>query len=356
MGFLNKIFGLESDRMKGLEFVKEFKSSENLIKKLEELKKHAVENIQNDIDRDIYMIQLGDVGERNVEYELKNSFINMQVLHNVTINNNGHKAQFDFILITEKFICVLETKKLNGNIEINNSGDFVRHFTNKKGKIYKVEGMYSPITQNQRHVRILEELMKDLKLNKKIPIYSLVVLANPKTIINFKYAKKEIKDQIIKLDQMTRKINELIERTNKESNICFGKEAIDNISSFIMKNHVEEENGFLIKYQNIIEERKGFNSYDDKKETSYIKKTHVSKQQPTIKKDNQLIKEKLIEYRKKISKRDNIKAYIVYNNKELDELIDVNPSNEVEFLSCPGFGKVKYEKYGADILRIINEK
>lgn len=122
----------------------------------------------------------------------------MLALHNVTIQYEDYKAQMDYVLITKKFICILETKKLNGNITINADGDFTRAFVNQSGKVYKREGMYSPISQNQRHVRILKNFLLQQKVIKNTPVLSLVVIANPKSIIDFKYAKKELRDQIVK--------------------------------------------------------------------------------------------------------------------------------------------------------------
>ncbi|MBQ2922235.1 MAG: hypothetical protein IJE60_03950 [Tyzzerella sp.] len=60
--------------------------------------------------------------------------------------------------------------------------------------------MESPITQNQRHMLVLKELRKDSKGNFLTKLLfeknfentykSIVVLANPKTILNDRYAKK----------------------------------------------------------------------------------------------------------------------------------------------------------------------
>lgn len=62
--------------------------------------------------------------------------------------------------------------------------------------------MYSPITQNQRHVRIIQDMLIKEKAIKYTPVISLVVMANPRNIINYKYAPKEIKQQIVKYDQL----------------------------------------------------------------------------------------------------------------------------------------------------------
>ena len=75
---------------------------------------------------------------------------------------------------------VLETKKLNGDIEITSSGDFIRSLKTNSGKVFKKEGMYSPISQNERHVNILREVLVKEGLIRTLSIKSVVVLANPK--------------------------------------------------------------------------------------------------------------------------------------------------------------------------------
>ncbi|WP_420916091.1 nuclease-related domain-containing protein [Paenibacillus thiaminolyticus] len=94
-----------------------------------------------------------------------------------------------------------ETKKLSGNITIDQDGNFVRTLKNRYGKEYK-EGIYSPITQNARHIDIIKYVLsKELKINN-MPILSLVVMANPKTIINKYRCPEEIEKSIIKYDQI----------------------------------------------------------------------------------------------------------------------------------------------------------
>ena len=68
------------------------------------------------------------------------------------------------------------------------------------------------------------------------------------------------------------------------------------------------------------------------------------------------LKQELIDYRKKISKRDNIKAYYIFNNKQLDELLELLPCSIEELTSIAGFGSKKCEKYGKEILEIIKKQ
>ena len=48
----------------------------------------------------------------------------MLCFHDIRLEYNDYVAQFDFIVITTKFIYVLETKKLSGDIEVNSDGRF----------------------------------------------------------------------------------------------------------------------------------------------------------------------------------------------------------------------------------------
>ena len=120
------------------------------------------------IKQDIKFLEYGIIGEKTIGFELKNSHMPMYILHDVYLED----------------------------------GDFIR--TMEFGRKKKKEGIYSPITQNQRHL----ELMKKIKIdsNKNILMKfmagnyfedftkSVVVLANPKTVLNAKFAKKEVKE------------------------------------------------------------------------------------------------------------------------------------------------------------------
>ncbi|MCD7837096.1 MAG: hypothetical protein LUG83_10755, partial [Lachnospiraceae bacterium] len=56
-----------------------------------------------------------------------------------------------------------------GDIEINNRGDFIRSYNLFGKKVH--EGIYSPITQNQRHIQVL----KEIRLSEKTNIISKIM-------------------------------------------------------------------------------------------------------------------------------------------------------------------------------------
>ena len=175
-------------------FLRESNNTTKQIQKLKELEPLLNREGQAIIKKDIRFLQYGLEGEERIAFELKNSHMPMIVLHDIYLDDGTLSAQIDYLVFTRKLCFVIECKNLYGDIEINNSGDFIRTIT-YNGKKFK-EGIYSPITQNQRHL----ELMKKMKTEKRnilsrtltskyfeeynIPI---VVLANPKTILNAKF-------------------------------------------------------------------------------------------------------------------------------------------------------------------------
>lgn len=62
----------------------------------------------------------------------------------------------------------------------------------------------------------------------------------------------------------------------------------------------------------------------------------------------------LKQYRYNTAKAANIKPYFIFNNAQMDELIEKMPRNRNELIKINGFGDVKAEKYGDEILRILN--
>lgn len=131
--------------------LKESNSVEEHLAKLEELLPRATGKVKENIQKEIILTKAGIDGEKKVLYELKNSNMDLVVLQDICIRaKDGREAQIDFVIVTSKLMILLECKNLVGNIEIDSKGNFIR--TIQYGKRYWKEGIYSPITQNERHM------------------------------------------------------------------------------------------------------------------------------------------------------------------------------------------------------------
>ena len=273
----------------------------------------------------------------------------MYVLHDINLEIDGLKAQIDYIVITRKVTFIIECKNLIGNIEIDSNGNFNNR--------YVKEGIYSPITQNQRHLEVLKKLAKESKSNiimKKLfekyfdeNYKSIVVLANPKTLLNYKFAKKEIKDKVIRADQLI----DFINNTNaKSDSSSLNDDDLKRKAEKILSWHKSHKMSYVNKYKNLLDE---FNTYIDTKKTQEIKSeiSNIS----SLSKSN--INEKIIKdlkaYRLKKSREEGNKPYFIFNDKQMMDLIEKMPKDKNELKEVSGFGDIKVEKYGEDIIKII---
>ena len=193
--------------------LKEGSDAKEQLATLESLRETVPRSQRRGLDSDIRALKAGIVGEDRILFELRNSHLPFVVIHDLHLEFEGLTAQIDFLVLTRRRNFVLECKNLYGDISVNARGDFVRSFGGRRR-----EGIYSPITQNQRHLG----LMKRINLSTKGTIMSallsprfddlyrgLVVLANPKTILHDRNAKKEVKQQLVRGDQLVATIESI---------------------------------------------------------------------------------------------------------------------------------------------------
>ena len=289
---------------------------------MELLKKKETLNPKEQIQ--MRFLEYGILGEKSVLYELQNSHIGMYILHDLKIKYKEFEAQIDFLVMTEKSVYVIECKNLYGNIVVNSRGDFIREIE-INGKKEKV-GIYSPLTQVERHVELLKKITYD-KYNKLEKLLyskqldslfeSIVVLANEKTLLNDYYAPKEIKKKILRKDGLV----QYIKKFESQKEHLYKEKYIKNYCDGLLKYQVGSENK--------------------------LGEEIISKED---------LRKSLKEYRLKKSREENLKPYMVFSDKTLEDLVVKRPKTLDDLLKVEGFGTFKANKYGEDILSIFERK
>lgn len=398
------------DKLKQPVYYKESSDAKAQLEHLKTFQDNAPADIKKLVEQDIKFLSYGIVGEEQVAFELMNSFMPIIILHDLHYEYEGLSAQIDYLVITQKVIIVIECKNLFGNIEVNNNGDFIRtlDFGGKKKK----EGIYSPITQNHRHLELLKKIRKNSKSILEKLFFdkwfdsnykSIVVLANPKTVINMKFAKKEVKEQIIRCDQLIDRIKKI----NTESqNSNQSEKTMYEIAEIFLSYHTPNTNDYTNKYKvgkietesiqpvsiqaeliqssNEIQEPTVQKMKDAEEKSSIqdapgvevkypILAYPVSKDKPSFKVNNTISEAVLIKnniglnieetpiyqdlksFRYNKSKEERVKAYFIFNNAQLEQLISMMPRTLKDINLISGFGDVKCQKYGKDILKIIEQ-
>ncbi len=324
-------------------FLKSSNQAVDYISKLKNLQGRCLGELKEEIEKQIAIAEYGIKGEESVAFELKNSGIDMYILQDICLEHGDLSAQIDYLIVTRKRTYIIECKNLIGDIEINNAGDFIRTYQLKGRKIR--EGIYSPITQNLRHLQIIKEIRKSGKGNiitrKLFENYfednykSIVVLANPKTVLNAKYAKKEIKEQIVRADQLIQKIKGM-DKQVKES---MTEKEMSDIANFFLDRNQSDRLDYAEKYEELLKK------VEDSKE-------NISSEKDRLKEE---LRTELKAFRLNRSRQEKIKPYFIFNDAQMEDLLEKNPKNKAELCQVSGFGNVKVEKYGDEILEILRK-
>lgn len=325
-------------------FLKEDGDTEEYISRLKKLQERSTGKTKEKIDLEIKLASIGQIGEKNIAFELMNSGIPMYILHDIHLEIDGLTAQIDYVVITRKVNFVIECKNLVGNINVDNDGNFVRDY--KIGNRNIKEGIYSPITQNLRHLEVLKQIRKKSKGNILLKFMfdkyfdenykSVVVLANPKTILNDRYAKKEVKDMIIRADQLIKYIKNI---NDKSTNLPSNDTDMEELAMEILKLHTPSKSDYTKKYESLLN--------DKDKDVEIVVENIDEKEE---------LSKRLKFFRLEKSRAENIKAYYIFTDSQLLDLIEKLPRSKEELKVISGFGEVKVEKYGDMILNIINKQ
>lgn len=194
---------------------------------------------------DLNSLENIEQGERDFLDVLKNSSIPMLILHDICLSYQEKPVQIDFIIITNYFIGVYETKKLNGDICINQDGSFSRFIRDEDGIPIKEEGVYSPYIQNQRNSFMLDKILSENSIISNAKIIARVIAANPKTIVDDNYGDKEVISNILRLDEFHKNLDFIVKKSKKQMNYSL----ILSIADFLLENSSAKNSYIVEKYK-----------------------------------------------------------------------------------------------------------
>jgi hypothetical protein len=185
------------------------------ISALEQLLAQASGNKKKLIEAELRTLRAGISGEKDaayyIDFDLRNTK-NWVVIHDLRVEVGDRVAQIDHLLMNRILeIYVLESKSVKASLRITEEGEFLR---SHNGKAY--EGMPSPLAQNERHIAVLKDAIKQIELPSRLgvrlePTFESFVLISPKTRID--RPKNFDTSRIVKADVF---IKTLLERPEEE--------------------------------------------------------------------------------------------------------------------------------------------
>lgn len=197
---------------------------------------HARQNVLSDLINE----RSGLKGEKEVDFALR--FINKRqylIMHNLRLEDEFGAFQLDTLILSTRFILILEVKNWYGTLTFGENGQVIR--TDDNGV---EEGFPNPVAQAQLQQHRLS-LWLQARGIPPIPIHYLVVISFPSTIIKSYSADHSIPKSIIHTNQILFKIQELEKLYRKEP---LNKDQILTLSKFMIQAHTQPRLEILGKY------------------------------------------------------------------------------------------------------------
>ena len=68
-----------------------------------------------------------------------------------------------------------------------------------------------------------------------------------------------------------------------------------------------------------------------------------------------MLYEELRDFRLSIANKEGLRAYHVFSNKVLNELVALKPKSKEDFLNIPGLGLKKFDWFGEELITLIKK-
>lgn len=161
----------------------------------------------------------------------------------------------------------------------------------------------------------------------------------------FKVALKEnVEERNITFSQLNAdQLINTIKKMNEQVKDSMSLDEMKEVAEFFLANNQPKKSDYAKRYEDVIVAI----------EKQDIVASSITSNEDSLAREN--IVKKLKEFRLQQSRKENLKPYMVFNDAQMNDLIDKNPQNKDELIKVSGFGAVKVEKYGEMILRILKE-
>jgi len=185
---------------------------------------------------------------------------------------------------------------------------------------------------NIRLVYGKKEKQEDLEKIKKLKHLGLYFLENV-------HAKCYFNENLMVITSMN--LHAFSQTTNREMGVQIKREDKEDKELF---HNAKEEAYFIIEASKIIIDTLNSKSKEEKKEPDVI-----------LDAEEQKLYKLLKSFRYKVTEKEKIPAYMVFHDTDLKNIASQQPKTKEELLNIKGIAIKKYEKYGEDVLKIVNE-
>lgn len=214
-----------------------------MILKLEALLRRIPNNhpTRRKIEEELAKCYAGFRGEQAIDYQLSLLDGEYQIFQDVRLPyKETTYFQLDFLLVTDRFLLILEVKNIAGTLFFDQSFHQLIRTMNEKE-----EAFADPVLQVRKHKQQLHTWMKNNKL-PSIPIETLIVISNPSTLIKTAPQHKEIYRLVTHAAHLPAKIHSL---DNAFQNKSCEKNDLRKMIRLLQRQHTDPDYDILQRFQ-----------------------------------------------------------------------------------------------------------
>ena len=275
------------------------------------------------------------------------------------------------------FIYIIECRELYGNIAVNQDGEFFRKV--KIGNKVVREAIESPLVVGENHKAILKrvwaskiEAKNKTKFEKAFnKSYKILAVVTGTSNSNLDAVETGLRKKVIKCENLIDYIEKDLEKFYSRKDLIDSKEEMHGQAYRLMDLNVDHYDDYEEKYKKMfkLENKKIVNTKKVTKKAENpkqpIKKDSlpelknsiiVTKPIVTIAVNPSVLRKKLVSYRIKKYKQNDVPADYIFTDDELDLIISKMPRSIDELKRKRILTPVKIKMFGDDIIKIINTK
>ncbi|KAA0544597.1 NERD domain-containing protein [Bacillus sp. BGMRC 2118] len=196
---------------------------------------------QIDIQKNLARRRAGFNGENSVDYYLDYlSSENYHIFHDLRLHDGVHYFQLDLLILTKKFILIIEVKNIAGVLTFDPTFNQIIRYHGEKEEAFP-----DPILQVKRHRTQLNTWLSSNKL-LQLPIETLVLISNPSSTIKVPGNSQLVSQFVIRSSNLLNRLSKLEQKNNVE--LLTGKE-LKKLSRLLIKKHESLHSNILEQYE-----------------------------------------------------------------------------------------------------------
>ncbi|UII55545.1 NERD domain-containing protein [Cytobacillus spongiae] len=193
-----------------------------------------------EIERNLTKNLAGYKGEKTIDYHLEH-LKDFMILHDVRLSINNLTFQIDTLLLSSKFLLLLEIKNIFGTLIFDH--EFKQLI--RKNKEDKEEGFPTPLAQANRHSILLKKWL-DTHTKFNLPIEYFIVISHSSTILKTSTNSIQLFDKVFHAQHLIEKINTMQKKYRTEH---LDEKSLKKLSKLIIKAHSLEDFNILSYYK-----------------------------------------------------------------------------------------------------------